>query len=371
MNKLIGQLIFIGLSGPTLTSDEKKFIIENNIGGVVLFPRNCISPKQIFDLCCELQSLSSKMKDKVPLFIGIDMEGGRIHTLKPPFTQWPALKSIGDLDNVTVAFNFTNRMGLELASVGINLDFAPCIDVFTNPKNTVIGDRAVGSDPMLVEKYTSALIRGYLKANIINCVKHFPGHGNTLIDSHDDIPVEDCDLNRLMSCELIPFKKAFRSKADMVMTAHVHFKKIDPLWPATLSEFFLKKICKEELKFRGLIIADDLDMKALTKHYDFETIAVQAIKAGNDILMYCHNFLSPGKAIDAIIDAVAQGIIGQSEIEERYKKIVEFKKLRLMHTKLNWSEAEKIIGCKSHVKFAEDVKNGVVPVEEAESHEPV
>lgn len=367
MNKLIGQLILIGISGPTLTADEKEFIIENNICGVVLFPRNCVDAKQIHKLCSDIQSLRFKMKDKAPFFIGIDMEGGRIHTLKPPFTQWPSLRAVGDLDNATVSFDFTNKMGLELAAAGINLDFAPCIDVFSNPANTVIGDRALSTDPAQVEKHTSALIRGYIKANIINCVKHFPGHGHTLIDSHDDIPIETCDLNYLMSHDLLPFKKAFRSKADTTMTAHVHFKNIDPQWPVTLSEIFLKKICREELKFKGLIIADDLDMKALSKHFDRETIAVRALQAGNDLLMYCHDFTSPTVAIDAITNAVAQGLLAKGLLEELNRKVLDFKKARLSQMEpMSWSEAEQIIGCKEHQQFADDIRAGIVrPVQPA------
>src|SRR6478752_7151566 len=144
---IIGQHFFIGISGHALTADEKKFITENNIGGICLFGRNVADPKQVHDLSSEIQSLRHKQADKAPLFIGIDMEGGRVHRLKAPFTVWPPLKKLGDLDAPTVSFHFANRMGQEMKSVGINLDFAPCVDVFTNPANTVIGDRAISSDP--------------------------------------------------------------------------------------------------------------------------------------------------------------------------------------------------------------------------------
>ena len=227
LNELVGQLTLIGVSGHSLTNDEKKFIIENNISGIVLFGRNVSEPKQIRDLCAEIQSLRHKMADRAPLFIGIDMEGGRVHRLKKPFTQWPPLKNIGDLDAPTVAFHFAHRMGVELMSVGINLDFAPCVDVFTNPKNTVIGDRAVSSDPHQVEKMASALVRGYIKSGILSCAKHFPGHGHTIADSHEELPVEENTLEQLHKVELVPFKKALRSRVDMVMTGHILFKNID------------------------------------------------------------------------------------------------------------------------------------------------
>ena len=140
---ILGQHMIIGLSGLALTTAEKSFIIENNIGGVVLFARNIQDPKQLHELCSEIQSLRHQMADKAPLFISIDMEGGRVARLKAPFTTWPPVKRIGDIDNSTLSFQFSFCLGSELNAVGINLDYAPCIDVFTNPKNIVIGDNKV------------------------------------------------------------------------------------------------------------------------------------------------------------------------------------------------------------------------------------
>lgn len=369
IRELIGQHMLIGISGASLTSDEKKFIVENNIAGVVLFARNCIAPKQIRDLCAEIQSLRHKMKDRAPLFIGIDMEGGRVHRLKPPFTQWPALKKIGDLDAPTVAFHFTQRMGAELLSVGINLDFAPCVDVYTNPANTVIGDRAVSSDPYQVEKMASALVRGYIKSGILSCAKHFPGHGHTLIDSHEELPVEMADLKRLNEVELVPFKKALRSRVDMVMSAHILFKKIDPDWPATLSEIFLKKLLRDELKYKGLVITDDLDMKAMAKHYDKAQIPVRALQAGADLLLYCNEPESPPVAIEALIGAVAQGQILKSELEQTCQKILDLKKVKLLTPDPRpIEEALEVLGCAEHQYLADCIRNGKMPeglIEEA------
>lgn len=361
-NELIGQHMIIGISGPTLTSEEKKFIIENNISGVVLFARNCIEPKQIRDLCAEIQSLRHKMKDKAPLFIGIDMEGGRVHRLKEPFTQWPPLKLIGDLDAPTVAFHFAQRMGTELIAVGINLDFAPCIDIFTNPLNTVIGDRAVSSDPYQVEKMCSALVRGYIKSGVLSCAKHFPGHGNTVIDSHEELPVEEADLKRLNEVELVPFKKALRSRVDMVMTAHILFKNIDPDWPVTLSEVFLKGMIREDLRYRGLIITDDLDMKAMVKHYEPEQIPVRAMQAGADLLLYCNEPESPSIAIESLVGALAQGQLSKEDLMASHQRIIEVKKVKLFAPDPRpYDEAKEIIGCEDHQYIADCIRKGEIP----------
>ncbi len=362
LRELIGQHMLIGISGATLTASEKKFIVENNTSGVVLFARNCIEPKQIRDLCAEIQSLRHQMADKAPLFIGIDMEGGRVHRLKAPFTQWPPLKLIGDLDAPTVAFHFAQRMGTELMAVGINLDFAPCVDVFTNPLNTVIGDRAISSDPHQVEKMCSALVRGYIKSGILSCAKHFPGHGHTVIDSHEELPVEDADLKRLNEVELVPFKKTLRSRVDMVMTAHILFKNIDANWPVTLSEYFLKTMIRDEMKYRGLIITDDLDMKAMAKHYDKNSIPVRAMQAGADLLLYCNEPESPPIAIESLLTAVAQGTLKKPDLEKTHQRILDVKKLKLLAPDPRpISEGMEIVGCSEHQQLATAIRLGIIP----------
>lgn len=362
MNKLIGQHILIGVSGHALTADEKKFIVENNISGVVLFGRNVAEPKQVYDLCSEIQSLRHQTPEKTPLYVAIDMEGGRVARLKAPFTQWPPLKKLGDLDSPSVSFNFARSMGQELKAVGINLDFAPCIDVFSNPKNTVIGDRAVSTDPEMVAKHASALIRGYVKSEVIPCAKHFPGHGDTIIDSHEDLPIEQADMNRLNELELVPFKKAFKSRLPLAMTAHIHFPKIDPEWPVTLSEIFLKKILREELRYKGLIITDDLDMKALAKHYGREMIPVRSLQAGADLLLYCNEPESPPRAIEGIAKALADGKLKKSDLENTCKRILEMKKENIPNPDpIAWQDATHWIGHADHFKLSQAIANGEVP----------
>ena len=362
MRSKIGQLFFIGISGHRLTTDEKKFIVDNNIGGIVLFARNVSTPEQVHALCTEIQDLRHQTADKVPFFIAIDMEGGRVARLKAPFTVWPPLKHLGDIDSPSLSFHFSQAMGLELKSVGINLDFAPCTDIFTNPENTVIGDRAVSTDADMVAKHSSALIRGYLKAEVVPCAKHFPGHGNTIIDSHEDLPVEDADLARLNAVELKPFVKSFKSKVPMVMTAHISFPNVDDKWPVTLSEIFLKKIAREELRYRGLIITDDLDMKAMAKHYDRTDIPVRALEAGADLLLYCNEPESPPKALDAVEKAVRSGRISEAQINEIHSRVLELKK-ELLTQPDPWplEKAKAIIGNPQHQALSKAMRENRVP----------
>lgn len=359
MRQLVGQHLYIGISGHSLTQDEKKFIVDNNIGGIVLFGRNVANPKQIHDLCTEIQSLRHKMKDKSPIVIAIDMEGGRVARLKAPFTQWPPLKKLGDLDSPTMSFNFAYSMGMELKAVGINLDFAPCVDVFTNPKNIIIGDRAVSTDPEMVAKHTSALIRGYMKAEVITCAKHFPGHGHTLIDSHEDLPKEEADIKRLHEVELVPFKKSIKSRVDMIMTGHILFENVDPKNPVTISEYFIKDLLKNELKYKGMVITDDLDMKALAKYYTPAETPVLSLIAGADLLLYCNEPESPPTAIESILKAIETGRISKSQIENGYKNLLEFKRQRIKNPDpMDYSDALKIVGNKNHLNLSQAISRG-------------
>ncbi|OFZ16310.1 MAG: hypothetical protein A2Z20_07610 [Bdellovibrionales bacterium RBG_16_40_8] len=358
----IGQLFFIGLEGPELTAKEADFLIKNNIGGVTLFARNLKTPVELHKLCTDLYNLRNRMPAKAPLFIAIDMEGGRVHRLKPPFTQWPSLGKLGALNSTSAAFKFANMMGTELRAIGINLDFAPCVDLLTNPKNELIGDRSLGNDPEFVGKMASALVRGYIKAGVVACAKHFPGHGNTVIDSHEDLPIEEIDMKTLESREIIPFKRAFRARMDMVMTAHIKYKNIDPEHPATLSPILIKKLLRENLRYRNLIISDDLDMKALTKNYAREEIPVLALKAGCDLLLYCNDFSSPPLALSVVDKAIKDKVIPIEQINESLRRVTELKKetlVNLPHIPL--AEAVKIIGHPEHLRLVKSILDGHVP----------
>ena len=253
-------------------------------------------------------------------------------------------------------------MGLELRAFGINVNFAPCADIFSNPANTVIGDRALGTDPENVAKHVSGLVRGYIKSDVLACVKHFPGHGNTLLDSHLDLPKEESDLKRNEDFELIPFKRAFKARVEMCMMSHILFPNIDPKYPVSLSEIFIQKILKEHCRFRGLVVTDDLDMGALRKHFSIEEIAIQTLKAGSDMLVYCNEPLSPVKSIEAIIGATAQGVLNKSELESRIKKVQQFKKTHILNPDpISFEEAQKILSNPESKELAEAIKTGNIP----------
>ena len=355
MEKL-GQLFVIGLSGPDLKPEEKKFIVDNNIGGVILFGRNCESPKQIYQLCQEIQSLSQKQKDQAPLFISIDQEGGRVARLQPPYTQWPSAAQVTATDSGSKAFEVSNAMGAELRATGINIDYAPCVDVLTNPKNTLIGDRSYGSDAETVAKMSSAIVRGFIKADVMPCAKHFPGHGNTIIDSHEDLPIENLSLDELREHHLPPFQRVIKSRIDLIMTAHMKFPQIDEEWPVTLSEVFLQKILREELRYRGLIMTDNLEMKALTNYYEPNFIALRSLQAGADLLLYGSDNDDDKNAYEYLQKSLNDKTLDANLVDIAHERILKVKEQRLKNIpSMTWEEAEKVIGCNEHRELSESL----------------
>ncbi|HAG90609.1 MAG TPA: beta-N-acetylhexosaminidase [Bdellovibrionales bacterium] len=364
MLEKIGQLLIIGIEGKDLTEKEADFIVRNDIGGVILFSRNIESPQQVFELNQKIQKLSKKTHSHAPFFIGIDQEGGRVARLKEGFTQWPPLSKLGEIGSTSLGFKYAHSMGEELMSVGINLDFAPCVDVLTNPKNPVIGDRSIHSDPEEVAKIASSLVRGYIKSGVIPCAKHFPGHGNTSVDSHEELPKESTDYKTLQDRELVPFKKVFRSRLDMVMTSHILFENIDKDWPVTLSQKFVQDILRQEYRFRGLIISDDLDMKALANHYDDKEIPVRAFQAGVDLLLYCNDFSKPQMALDAMAKALKDDVITAQRVDDSYQRVLDLKKKTLSSEPLpDWNEEAFQQMVAHHQKLADAVKSGSVPAD--------
>lgn len=354
--------MMIGVQGKSLTEDEKLFLTKNNIGGVTLFGRNIESPQQLHKLVTELHNLRHKTVERAPLFVAIDMEGGRVARLKPPFTQWPPLGKLGAMDSASVAFKFAESMGVELKAMGINIDFAPCVDVLTNPKNELIGDRALSSDPEIVSKIASALVRGYIKSDIIPCAKHFPGHGNTVIDSHFDLPVEEVTIETLRERELIPFKKTFKARLDLVMTAHILYKNIDPEWPATLSKIIMEDLLRKECGYRGLIVSDDLDMKALTKLHSVEKIAVRAVLAGCNVLLYCNDPKTHVVGLDAIEKALIDGEIPPDLIDKNYQMVMAVKKAKIKQPDpLPLAEVARLVGHPEHLALSKAIASGQIP----------
>ncbi len=347
----LGQLFIMGIQSTSLNQEEINFITKNEIGGVILFTRNYESIEQLWDLIGQIRELQS-----TPMFISIDMEGGRVARLKAPLTVWPPLCSLGKSDSTSLAYDYSFALGSELSSFGINMNFNPCLDVLTNLKNEVIGDRALSNDPEQVAKIGSSIIRGHMKSGVLPCGKHFPGHGNTLLDSHEDLPFEEKTLEQLEACELIPFKKSFRTKLTFLMTAHIQYNQIDNEYPATLSKKWITDILKSQMGYRGFVMTDDLDMKALTKSYSVESIPLLAMDAGADILLYCNNFESPKIGFESLEKAISENKISSDVLQAKVNKVLDFKNSKLADNRMSLDEIKALIGCEAHQEISSKMK---------------
>ncbi len=333
--KDLGQLIFMPLKGTELLASEKKFILKHDIGGVSLFARNLKHPQQILRLCTQVRDLGKQQTHKQPLFIGIDMEGGRVNRLPRPFTHWPPMRLLATHPRATyVAHGLGQLMGEELHALGINLNYAPCADVDTYAQNPVIGDRAFDQDPAKVGRLARAVAKGLQSAGIVPCAKHFPGHGNTRLDSHWDLPVESTRMALLKKRELKAFA-ALMQDVHFFMTAHIVFKHCDPKWPASLSRFFIDELRKMSPNEK-LVITDDLGMGALTK-WPLEERSVQALRAGSDVLLFCNDFSAPLTALKAIKDATKKGTLSPSTLLQKRERLLDFKTQHLSYPKLSYS----------------------------------
>jgi beta-N-acetylhexosaminidase len=353
MNKL-GQLVFTGISGLTLTDDEKKFIEKEDIGGVILFSKNYESPAQLAELVNSIQVL----RKDYPLFIATDHEGGRVVRFKTHFTQFPPMLEIAKLESPKLFFEIATIMAEELLACGVNLNLAPVCDIWNNEQNKVIWDRAFGTDHENVSKYISSMIRGFQTNGLLSCAKHFPGHGNTLKDSHVDLPIVKKSLSDIRAEEIQPFIKAIKARVDMVMMAHIIVEDIDPELPCSLSPK-AHKILREELKYKGLILSDDMQMKAITDHRGTGEAAMLAIKAGSDLVEY-RDMEEAVLGLEGLKKAYKDKTIKPLEFADRTDRVEECKKRFFTEYKpIYVPDIEKKFNKKPHQNFAEEIRKKI------------
>jgi beta-N-acetylhexosaminidase len=346
----LGQIFITGFSGKALSDETSAFLSQAKIGGVIYFSHNYESPAQIAELTNEIQSTNRE----TPLWISIDQEGGRVQRFKAPFTLIPSAEKIALKNSPKLTFEVGEMMAKELKAVGVNLNFCPVADILTNPKNKVIGDRAYGKTADEVTRYVSAIARGHVTQGVQPCCKHFPGHGDTLLDSHEELPIMETPLERLKDNEIKPFMKFFKSRGNMVMVAHILNKSIDPIFPASLSEKTIQGLLRKEIRYSKLIVSDDLEMKALTNQYTPEDIPVLALKAGCDILIYRSEEASR-HAYSTLQKAIETGALDPQIVLTASQRILTIKNevLEPFET-IKTQHLDQIIGIESHQEL---VKN--------------
>ena len=312
MTNYAGKFFVLGFDGATIPASLKRVCARHGLAGVVLFDRNIESPEQLKRLTRELQSLS----DDGSLIVAIDQEGGRFQRLKPPV--FPAFPPACEIE-IESALALGRRMGQQLAQLGINVDLAPVLDVNTNPRNPIIGERSFGSDPQHVVRVGKLFVKGLQDKGVVACGKHFPGHGDTDQDSHLTLPVVDHPIERLRAVELVPFRALIEAGLQCLMTAHVLYPALDTQHPATFSEMILGNLLREELGFQGLIITDDMGMAGSLSQADVPEACVQAFAAGCDLLLVCEHH----DRHERIIEALGEAIDRSAALQERAGQSLE------------------------------------------------
>lgn len=279
LRRACGQLLSVGFDGPTAPPELLARIARSEVGTVVLFRPNIESPAQVAALVGALRAAAPADR---PLVVAVDQEGGLVQRLRRPFTEWPPMLTVGTSGDPARSEAVGQALGAELALVGIGWDFAPVLDQHTNAANPVIGNRAFGTEATTVITHALAFWRGLRRAGVLGCGKHFPGHGDTALDSHHHLPRVDHDLTRVRAVELAPFAAAIQAGAEALMTAHVLFPALDPDRPATLSPIIAGELLRKQLGFSGLLVSDDLGMKAVADRYPVEEILTEGLRAGLD-----------------------------------------------------------------------------------------
>ena len=319
----MGQLAIAGFEGHDLPPEIRSLAREFDLGGIILFARNVDEPDQVAELARQAQTLAQEL----PLWVSVDQEGGRVARLKSPFTEWPPMHTLGRSGDEQLAARFAAALAAELRATGISLDYTPVLDIQTNPANTVIGDRALSTRPEDVARLGRAIISTLQAAGVAACGKHFPGHGDTSADSHHELPLVEHPPDRLEAIEFQPFRAAIDADVAAIMTAHLLVPALDEEHPATMSPRIVDQMLKGDLGYRGLVVSDDLEMKAVSRKYGVPDAAVGAIAAGCDVVLLCGTAPETQfAAIEALIRAVEAGTVPLKRIEnalERHRRIKE------------------------------------------------
>jgi beta-N-acetylhexosaminidase len=317
LRRQIGRLLIAGFGGHQVPVELAALSREFGLGGVILFARNVVEPEQVAELAFE----AARLVPDLPLWVSVDQEGGRVARLKAPFTEWPPMATLGRSGDVKLAERFARALATELKAAGITLDYAPVLDVLTNAKNPVIGDRALADTADEVGRLGAAIIRALQDEGVAACGKHFPGHGDTSVDSHLELPLLEHPPDRFRAVEFVPFRAAIQADVATMMTAHLFAPALDERRPATLSRHVVTDLLRRELGFEGVILSDDLEMKAIANNYAVPDAAVLAIEAGCDGVLICSaDHDTQARTLEALIRAVETERLPYSRVEDALKR---------------------------------------------------
>jgi beta-N-acetylhexosaminidase len=351
LDQQIGQLFMVGFPGASVTDEIRALIVERHVGGVVLFTRNIRDVRQTAELTDALQQLAYEAGHPAPLLISVDQENGIVRRLGPEATAFPGNMALGATGSAALTREVAEATGQELLAHGINMNLAPSVDVNSTPANPVIGVRSFGERAEDVARLGVAAVEGYRAAGVASTLKHFPGHGDTAVDSHLDLPVLPYALQRLDEVELLPFRAGIAAGAPCIMTAHVALPALTAgeLIPAAVSGAVVHGLLRERLGFDGVVMTDCLEMQAISDTIGIAPAAVMALAAGNDLVLISHLVERQLGGIEAVRQAVRTGTLEESRIAEAAARVIQVKR-RYLH----WDAgARAVVGSAAHRELAD------------------
>ncbi len=346
----IGQVLAAGFRQATPSQDIIDLIQNHHVGNIILFQRNIQSVQQVRELTYTLQMIAKEAGHRYPLLIMIDQENGMVGRFGQNMTIFPGNMALGAIGSEQIAYDIALATGRELKALGINMNLAPVVDVNNNSANPVIGVRSFGEDPQQVARLGTAMVKGYRAAKIITSLKHFPGHGDTAVDSHLALPIIPHTLERLEAVELVPFKSAIEAGADSVMIAHMYLPSLmqDGMQPSTVSPAVVTELLREKLGFDGLIVSDCMEMQALADIVGTEQGTVKALRAGIDLVLISHQYSRQRGGIEAIQAAVLDGTLPVNRVRQAAERVLQLKARTLSWDSLPDMTAITLIGNEVH-----------------------
>ena len=336
LDEAAGQLLIAGFdgAGDSPPASIKRALQAGHLGGVILFGRNVEHPAQV----ARLNEAIHRAGTDAPVrpFVSVDQEGGPVMRIRDGLTDIPPMRQVGGGRDQRAVADVSEVIAREIAALGFNLNFAPVLDVDSNPENPIIGERSFGSNPGWVGIAGGSYLLGHTTAGVIPCGKHFPGHGDTDVDSHEDLPVVAHDRERLAQVELTPFRQAIRADFPMLMTAHIRVDALDDEHPATFSPKVIQELLRDELGYGGVVVSDDLEMDAVADRYDIEEMVRRGLRAGVDLFLVCHTEDKWKRAREALVRAAEEDEEVERRLYESAARVTDLKQGFLKHLPNPW-----------------------------------
>ncbi len=350
----IGQLLVVGFSGTSIPQTLRDLIEHHHVGNIILFSRNIQDTRQTLQLTSDLQALAQAGGQRHPLLIMIDQENGLVRRLGPDATTFPGNMALGAIGSEQITYDISQATGRELRALGINMNLAPVVDVNNNPANPVIGIRSFGENPQQVAHLSSAAMKGYRAAGVVSTLKHFPGHGDTSVDSHRALPILSHTLARLERVELVPFAYCIAEGAECVMIGHLYLPQLmsREALPATVSPEIVRDLLRDRLGFDGVVISDCMEMHAVTRTIGTVRATVMALQAGNDLVLVSHSSSVQLGSLQAIHAAVQAGELSSETIRQAAERVLRLKK-KYLSWEASPSTPIELVGSAAHQRLSD------------------